>query len=209
MDPSTLAFLGVVTVIVVVPGPDMALVTRNVLRYGRRGGQWTVLGLMTGIGGWGLAAAIGVAAILAASATAFAVIKLAGAIYLIALGIVTLRHLDAPLAAVDRSGDASSVAGRRQLWLQGLLSAGLNPKLGVFFVTLLPPFVRPGDPAILRPAELAAIFAAVGLVWLLIFTELVVRASNLLQRPRPLRIVRGISGAVLVGLGLRVATADH
>jgi threonine/homoserine/homoserine lactone efflux protein len=209
MDPSTLAFLGVATVVVVVPGPDMALVTRNVLRHGRRGGQWTVLGVMTGIVGWGLAAAIGVAAILAASATAFAVIKLAGAIYLIGLGIATLHHLDSPLAAVDGSGNAGSIAGRRQLWLQGLLSAGLNPKLGVFFVTLLPPFVGPGDPAILRPAELAAIFAAVGLVWLLIFTELVVRASNLLQRPRPLRIVRGISGVVLVGLGLRVATAEH
>jgi len=209
MDPSTLAFLGVATVVVVVPGPDMALVTRNVIRYGRRGGQWTVFGVMTGIVGWGLAAAIGVAAILAASATAFAVVKLAGAIYLIGLGIATLRHLDAPLAAVDRSGAGAAAAGPRQLWLQGLLSAGLNPKLGVFFVTLLPPFVAPGDPAIVREAELAAIFAAVGLVWLLIFTELVARAADLLQRPRPLRVVRGLSGVVLVGLGLRVATSEH
>jgi len=209
MDASTLAFLGVDTVVVIVPGPDMALITRNVLRHGRRGGRWTILGVMTGIMAWGLAAAIGVAAILAASATAFTVVKLAGAVYLVGLGIATLRHLDAPLAATGGGGGAVANAGRRQLWLQGLLSAGLNPKLGVFFVTLLPPFVAPGDPPILRPAELAAIFAAVGLVWLLIFSELVARAADLLQRRGPLRIVRGVSGLVLVGLGLRVATAER
>jgi len=205
IDSTTIAFLGVAIVIVVVPGPDMALVARNTIGYGRRAGRLTVLGVMCGICGWAIAAAAGIATLLAASAAAFTVVKLLGAIYLVGLGLVTLRHLDAPVEV--ESPDPT--AGRRSLWLQGFLSAGLNPKLGVFFVTLLPQFIAPSDPAQLRSFELAGLFALVGMVWLLVFTELVARASGTLRRRRPMRALRAVSGMVLVGLGLRLAVSER
>jgi threonine/homoserine/homoserine lactone efflux protein len=189
---------------VVVPGPDMALVARNVFRHGRWAGVATSIGICTGVLGWAIAAAIGVAAILATSAVAFTVLKLAGAAYLIYLGITTLRARD-ELESVD--GRASSSMPFRQAWLQGLLSALLNPKLGVFFLTLLPQFIAPTDPFALRAIQLALLFELIGLAWLLIYTSMLAAIGNALARPGPRRAIRWATGTVLVGLGIRVAFA--
>ena len=95
MSDQLLAFIGVAIAVVVIPGPDMALVARNVYRHGRSAGFATSLGICTGILGWAVAAALGVATLLATSSVAFTVLKLAGAAYLIYLGITTLRSRDA------------------------------------------------------------------------------------------------------------------
>src|SRR4051794_13685245 len=192
MDSSTLAFIGVAIVIIVVPGPDMALVARNTLRHGRRGGLVTIAGISVGLGAWALAAGVGLAALLASSATAFDVVRLAGAAYLIALGLLTIRgprHAAAGAvgaggvpAGVVRAGvppaDDRRIEGRT-LSGQGFLSAALNPKLGVFFVTLLPAFAPASDT--LRPVQLALIFVVLGLTWLVIFMELLVRVGSLFR----------------------------
>src|SRR5687767_5286205 len=89
MDDRLLAFVGVSIAVVVIPGPDMALVTRNVVRHGRSAGFATSIGICTGVLGWAIAAGLGVSTILATSATAFTILKLAGAAYLIYLGIST------------------------------------------------------------------------------------------------------------------------
>lgn len=205
MDTATVAFIGVALVIVIVPGPDMALVARNTLRHGRVAGLATVAGILTGITGWAIAGAVGVATLLATSATAFAIVKVAGACYLIGLGIATLRSRREALLGAERTGRAS--LPRRTLWFQGFLSAALNPKLGVFFVTLLPQFVAPSDPPVLRSVELAVLFALIGLGWLVLFTELLSRLGSLFDRPAPQRAMRLVSGSVLVGLGLRLGLA--
>jgi threonine/homoserine/homoserine lactone efflux protein len=133
-------FLVVAIVVVVTPGVDMALVTRNALRDGRRAAVLTALGINLGILFWVIAAALGLAAVVAASATAFAAIKLAGALYLIYLGLRALRSSrrrrqpGRPTAA----GPADSL-GRGAL-RQGLVSNLLNPKIAVFFTSLLPQF---------------------------------------------------------------------
>lgn len=158
LDDRLLAFIAVSIAVVVIPGPDMALVARNVLRHGRSAGFATSVGICTGVLGWAVAAALGVATLLAASATALTVLKLAGAAYLIYLGITTLRGDDAP--AVAGASDGSRLPWHRA-WLQGLLSAMLNPKLGVFFLTLLPQFISPGDPPAARALQLAAVFEVI------------------------------------------------
>jgi len=94
MDDRLLAFVAVSIAVVVIPGPDMALVARNVLRHGRSAGFATSVGICTGVLGWAIAAALGVATLLATSAVAFTALKLAGAAYLIYLGITTLRARD-------------------------------------------------------------------------------------------------------------------
>ena len=135
MDDRLLAFVGVSVAVVVIPGPDMALVARNVLRHGRSAGIATSVGICTGILGWAVAAALGISTLLATSAIAFTALKLAGAAYLIYLGIATLRDRKPVVGSGpdDRAGLAWHLA-----WLQGLLSALLNPKLGVFFLTRCP-----------------------------------------------------------------------
>ena len=90
-------------------------------------------------------------------------------------------------------------------WLQGLLSALLNPKLGVFFLTLLPQFIAPGDPPAARALQLAVLFDLIGLAWLMTYSVMLGTAGAALNRPGPRRLIRWLTGTILVGLGARVA----
>jgi threonine/homoserine/homoserine lactone efflux protein len=200
MDPQLAAFLAIAVVVCVTPGPDMLLVLRNTVAGGRLVGAATVGGVIVGILGWSVVAVAGLAAVLAASATAFAVLKLAGAAYLVWLGIAAIRHAG---AAAEVPGHAARSLGHAAV--QGFLSAALNPKLGVFFLTLLPQFSDPvGAPA--RSLGFALLFAATGLVWLLVFTALVGSLAAILARPTVRRRIGQATGVVFIGLGLRVAT---
>lgn len=202
MDSQLLAFIGVAIVVVVLPGPDMALVARNVLRHGRSAGFATSVGICTGTVGWALAAAFGVSALLATSAIAFTALKLAGAAYLIFLGVTTLRSHDA--ANTDAATAGSGLRWHRA-WVQGTLSSLLNPKLGVFFLTLLPQFVASGEPPTVRILQLALLFDLIGLIWLLMYSTMLGAIGTVLNRPGPRRAMRRITGTILVGLGVRVA----
>jgi threonine/homoserine/homoserine lactone efflux protein len=202
MDDRLLAFVAVSVAVVVIPGPDMALIARNVLRHGRAAGFATSVGVCTGILGWAVAAAFGISTLLATSATAFTALKLAGAAYLIYLGITTLRAHDA-LGSIDAGGQARIPWHRA--WLQGLLSALLNPKLGVFFLTLLPQFISPGDSPAERSLQLAVVFDLIGLAWLLLYSAMLGALRTGLMRPGPQRFIRWLTGTILVGLGVRVA----
>lgn len=197
-----LAFLTLAVAVAVIPGPDMALIARNVVRYGRSAGYATSIGICTGILGWALAAGVGVSTLLATSATAFTVLKLAGAGYLVYLGISTLRARDVPM-------DPGSERGLRvrwsRAWMQGLVSALLNPKLGVFFLTVLPQFIDPGDAAPVRAFQLAILFDLIGLVWLLAYSTMLGAVRSVLDRPTPRRLLRVLTGVALIGLGTRVA----
>jgi threonine/homoserine/homoserine lactone efflux protein len=196
-----LPFIGVAVAVVVIPGPDMALVARNVFRYGRSAGFATSLGICTGILGWAIAAVLGIATILATSSIAFTALKVIGAAYLIYLGISTLRSHDAFAPPAD---DSPATLPAHLAYLQGLVSALLNPKLGVFFLTLLPQFIVPGQPPAARALQLAVIFDLIGLAWLFAYSVLLGALGRALgQTPR--RVIRWVSGTVLVGLGVRVA----
>jgi threonine/homoserine/homoserine lactone efflux protein len=195
-----LPFLAVAAVVVITPGVDMALVTKNALVHGRRQALATAFGVNAGIAAWTLAAALGVAALVQASAASFAVIKFAGALYLVYLGVQALRHA--------RRGHAEAPAvrpplGRAAAFRQGLLSNLLNPKIAIFFTSLLPQFV--GHATLPRLLLLGALFNAMGVVWLTGYALLAARGRAFLQRPRVRSALDYLSGAVLVGLGLRLA----
>jgi threonine/homoserine/homoserine lactone efflux protein len=195
-------FLAVAAIVVITPGVDMALVTRNALMHGRRAAVMTAFGINVGILFWVLAAALGLAAVVSTSATAFAAIKLAGALYLVYLGFQALRsaRMDRPESEpVPRSAPSGRLAFR-----QGLVSNILNPKIAVFFTSLLPQFVAVhgsvGDLLLL-----GLLFNAMGVGWLLCYAIAVARGRNVLARPRVRRTLDRISGLVLVGLGARLA----
>jgi threonine/homoserine/homoserine lactone efflux protein len=128
------AFLAVAAVVIVTPGPDTALIIRNTLRSGRRGGVLSAAGVITGQVTWTVATAAGVAAALAASEPVFRGVRYAGAAYLVYLGVTSLRGMRA--AAAARSGAP---------FRQGLVSNLTNPKMVVFFPALLPQFARSGE----------------------------------------------------------------
>jgi threonine/homoserine/homoserine lactone efflux protein len=197
-----LAFVGVVAVIVVVPGPDMALVLQNGIVRGRRAAVETALGINAGLLVWAVAAALGIAALLHASAPAFTAVKLAGAAYLVWLGLHALG------AAWRGRDDVSTVRARtRSPFRQGLLSNLLNPKIALVFTTLIPQFVRPGEAVALQTLLLAAIFICMGLIWLTSYALLVARLGALLKRPGVRRLLNAITGTVLTAFGLRLAFA--
>jgi threonine/homoserine/homoserine lactone efflux protein len=196
-----LAFLGVAVVVIVTPGQDTALTVRNTLAGGRRAGFRTALGVVSGQAVWALAASAGVAALLVASEPAFTALKLAGAAYLIYLGGQAL------LAAVRRrppSVHVQGTTGGREL-RQGLLSNLGNPKMAVFFSSLLPQF---GDsfPVLLA---LGLLFCALTLTWLSAYALAVARAGDVLRRPRVRRTLDAVTGTALVALGVRLATVER
>jgi threonine/homoserine/homoserine lactone efflux protein len=198
-----LAFAALAAAIVVVPGPDMALVLKNGLAGGRRAAVATSLGVNAGLVVWALAAALGLAALLRASSEAFTAVKLVGAAYLVWLGISALR--DAWRGA--RAG-AMTEDGSRNVspFRQGLLSNLLNPKIAIVFTTLIPQSIDGrGGSEVAQTFVLAAVFVAMGLVWLTSYALLVARAGAVLGRPSVRRVVSSAAGTVLVALGVRVA----
>ena len=184
-------FLVVAVIVVVTPGVDMALVTKNALAHGRRAALATAFGVNVGIALWTLAAALGVAAVVRASAAAFDVVKFAGALYLVYLGIQALRRRE------------RAVVARRRMspFRQGLISNALNPKIAVFFTSLLPQFGH-SLPALL---VLGALFNTIGLIWLTAYALAAARGRAALQRPRVRAALDDFSGVLLVGLGVRLA----
>jgi threonine/homoserine/homoserine lactone efflux protein len=196
-----LAFVGVAVVVIVTPGQDTALTVRNTLAGGRAAGVRTAAGVVAGQALWALAASVGVTALLVASEPAFVALKLIGAGYLVYLGVSSL------VAAARRRVDSehgTPANGGREL-RQGLISNLGNPKMAVFFSSLLPQF---GDtfPALLG---LGLLFCALTLAWLSAYALALARAGDLLRRPRVRRALDAVTGTALVLLGIRLAAADR
>jgi threonine/homoserine/homoserine lactone efflux protein len=194
------AFLGVSTLVIVTPGQDTALTIRNSLVGGRRGGVQTAIGVSLGQAVWAVATSLGVAALLRASEPAFLALRLVGAAYLLYLGLSALRSAFRRDRAVP--APHAGVPGPRSPLFQGLLSNLGNPKMAVFFTSLLPQFAGSFSGLL----ALGLIFCAMTLFWLTGYAIAVARAGDLLRRPRIRRAIEAFTGAVLVALGLRLAT---
>lgn len=199
-----LAFVAVAALVIVTPGQDTALTIRNTLTGGRRGGIATAVGVSSGQAVWALATSAGLAAVIVASERVFLALKLVGAAYLVYLGLHSLwrawvRHDSAPEAA------ARSL-GRGTAYRQGLLSNLGNPKMAVFFTSLLPQFASRDGSAFLDLLALGLLFCAMTVVWLAAYALAVDRASAFLRRPAVRRALDAVTGVVLVALGLRLAT---
>jgi threonine/homoserine/homoserine lactone efflux protein len=201
-----LPFLVASTLVTIVPGADIALITRQVFLGGTRLAQRTIIGNLSGIAVHGAALAAGLSALLVASATAYTVVKLAGAAYLIWLGIQTLRASRKPAVTPDAAPEMSSgPISPRRAYVQGLVSTVLNPKPALFFLTFIPQFIDRDRPVLGQTLFLTGIHIVVGLVWLTAYAQLVNRARQTLTRDHVRRWIERSTGAVLIALGVRVA----
>ena len=203
-----LAFLGVAALVIVTPGPDTALTVRNTLVGGRRAGVFSACGAVSGLLVWVTAASAGVAGLLVASEPAFVALKIVGAAYLVWLGASSLVH-------AWRSGEAAAEAlpprtlPPRTAYRQGLVSDLGNPKIAVFFTSLLPQFAGGQRPSFFSMLGLGLIFVCMTLTWLVLYVSAVARAGDVLRRPRMRRALDAVFGSVLIALGLRVASEQR
>jgi threonine/homoserine/homoserine lactone efflux protein len=188
------AFAPVAALLTLTPGAATAMVVRSAVSGGRRRALLTTVGNSLGVLAWGCFAAMGIAAVVATSAEAFTAVKLAGAVVLVVLGLQSLRGHREPArparGAPLRDGVVTSLA---------------NPKLAVFFVALFPQFVPAGASVLLSALLMAAMVVAFDLVWFSALAYLVARARRAFVEGPWLARVERVTGAVLVGLGVRLA----
>lgn len=201
-----LLFLPGSILVTLVPGADMALVMRQVFVGGTALAQRTIFGNLTGIVVHAAALGIGLSALLVASAEAYTVVKVAGAGYLIYLGVQALLSARRP-DTIDAEGARlpSRVPSMQTAYLQGLISTVLNPKPALLFLTYLPQFVDESRPVLPQIAFLAGVHILIGLIWMTLYAHLVARAHRTLTRGDVRRWLEGATGVVLIALGLRVA----
>jgi threonine/homoserine/homoserine lactone efflux protein len=194
-----IAFLAISALVIVTPGQDTALTIRNALLGGRRAALFTALGVSAGQALWALASAVGVAALLAASEPVFLALRLAGAAYLVWLGVQALASAlrrRNPELVHECTNLPARVAFR-----QGILSNLGNPKMAAFFLSLLPQFGSSFGALL----ALGLVFSCLTLMWLTAYGAAVARAGDFLRRSRVRRALDAAVGAVLVALGLRIA----
>jgi len=213
------------TLVILAPGPDSMLVMRNTMRGGRRAGWLTACGTLSGLVIWALAAALGLSALLRVSHVGYDILRFCGAAYLIWLGLTSLAHFRRkntaePVAQAGGSAPAvpgPTVPGRtrpgaarpRRAYLNGLLSNLLNPKISVFFMAFLPAFVPAGASAVGFSLVLGIWFIAETGLWLAVVAWLADRGVRWLRRPAVQRWMERITGIVLIGFGLRLATESR
>lgn len=198
------AFVAVSAVVICTPGQDTALTIRNTLAGGRRSGIATAGGVAIGQAVWTVAASAGVVALLSASEPAFRALKLAGAAYLLYLGAQSLYS-----AISRRARERPRIVGGNELAAsralrQGVLSNLGNPKMAVFFASLLPQFAPGGSGAFVALLALGLLFCSLTLAWLTLYALAVARARRLLVGPVR-RALDAITGVVLVAFGIRLA----
>jgi threonine/homoserine/homoserine lactone efflux protein len=203
-----IAFLGVSALVIVTPGQDTALTIRNTLLGGRQAGGFTALGVSAGQAVWAAATSFGLAALLVTSEPAFVALKLVGAAYLVILGGQALWS--AVRGRRYRTGSAAGTGLRPAVaFRQGVVSNLGNPKMAVFFTSLLPQFAPAGRASFVSLLLLGLLFCAMTLVWLAAYAAAVARAGDILRRSAVRRALDGVMGTVLVALGIRLATTQR
>jgi len=207
-----LAFIGTSIIVIVTPGPDTATTIRSTLLAGRTGGICTVAGIAVGQTVWALATSVGLAALLVASTPLFLTIKYLGAAYLIYLGIHALYEALWPPGQDSGLELENHPHGRASPWIafrQGLISDLGNPKMAVFFASLLPQFAPSGPGAFVGLLSLGLVFALMTFSWLTLYAIVVSRAGDFLRRSSIRRTIEGVTGTLLIALGLRIAAEQR
>lgn len=212
MSTSFIAFLAVSVVVIVTPGPDTALTIRNSIAGGRPAGLATAFGVSVGQLVWAIATSLGLVAVLLASEPVFHALRLAGAAYLVYLGVQSLRAAFAksPGSVLGgRDAGRASPLGSARAFSQGVINDLANPKMAVFFASVLPQFAPQGQGMLSHLILLGLVFSLLTLAWLALYACVVASAGALLRGSRLRRAIDGIAGAALLGFGLRVATAER
>jgi threonine/homoserine/homoserine lactone efflux protein len=205
LGSAVVTFAVVALALTLTPGLDTALVLRSALTRGRGDAAATAVGIVAGLFVWGAAAAVGVSALLTVSQLAYDVLRYAGAAYLVWFGVrLLVRAARGTVAAEpDRVFRGSAWRAARQ----GLSTNLLNPKVGVFYVALLPQFLPPHDNPLAVGLLLAGVHGAMTLAWFAVLITLASALGRRLRRPATVRAIDGVTGTTLVGFGIKLAVS--
>ena len=200
---AVLAFAVAAALLTLTPGLDTALVLRTAAVEGTAQARFALAGICTGLFLWGTATSLGLSALIAFSNAAYNALRIAGAFYLVYLGVQMWRRKH----SFEVSTVGPSIAGpgaHRWLW-RGMLTNVLNPKVGVFYVTLLPQFIPRGGSVIGYSLLFTSIHVVEGIVWLTILTTAVRPLRSWLSRRSVMRALDCGTGTVLIGCGVALA----
>ena len=195
-------YIALCIMLIILPGPDTAIVTKNTLTIDRIAGLKTMAGTLCALMIHTTMAVVGLSAILVKSAIAFSIIKYVGAIYLVYLGVRTLlamRKRKAP--TVDAIPDQKANSS----FLQGFFTNLLNPKVAVFFLTFLPQFVSSGTNPLIPFLLLGITYTVLTFVWFIFYVSLLHKVRQFMNRPSTQKVMEGLTGIVLVGFGIKLA----
>ncbi|MGA4539910.1 LysE family translocator [Uniformispora flossi] len=210
MDTATAlwSFTLVVGLLTLTPGLDTALILRTAALGDRRQAWGAVLGIQTGTFVWGVLTSLGITALLTASHAAYTALRWAGAAYLVVMGARMLYDTwrRRPVAAV--SAEPASSGGTFASWRRGTLTNLLNPKVGAFYVALLPQFIPQGAPHVAFGVALTSIHIALGLIWSSVLIGFARVLRSWLAKPVARRVLDRITGTLIAGFGLRLAWAE-
>lgn len=191
--------------LILLPGPDTAIATRNTVTAGTKGGFKTMLGTCCALLIHTSAAVFGLSAIIVKSALLFSVFKYVGAVYLVYLGIKTLWGLKNNQADNGTVVPAKSSYESHSCFKQGFLTNLLNPKVAVFFLTFLPQFVDPGNKTFLPFLIMGITYTVLTALWCIFYIYLLNQISTFMKKPRTQAIFEGLTGTVLIGFGIKLA----
>lgn len=201
-------FLVMCILLIILPGPDTAIATKNTLTVSRKGGLQTIIGSCCGLLIHTCAAVIGLSAIIVKSAYIFAVLKYVGAVYLCYLGIKTLwtlRSIRTQSPVVDDVGSIEHKYSHQSCFKQGFLTNVTNPKVAVFFLTFLPQFVDGNSGTFFPFLIMGLIYTALTMLWFIFYVYLLDRISAFMKKPSTKAVIEGLTGAILIAFGIKLA----
>lgn len=191
--------------LIILPGPDTAIVTKNTLILGRTGGVRTMFGTCCALLIHTLAAVAGLSAIIVKSSLLFSVFKYVGAVYLVYLGIKTLWALRNQNTATTTEMTAENKYESKSCFKQGFLTNILNPKVAIFFLTFLPQFVDSESNTFIPFLIMGITYTVLTVVWFLFYIYLLNQISTFMKRPKTRMVIEGLTGTVLIGFGIKLA----
>lgn len=198
-------FVFMCMLLIILPGPDTAIATKNTLTVGRIGGLKTALGTCCALLIHTSAAVFGLSAIIVKSAFLFSVFKYVGAIYLIYLGIKTLWALRKKEVAASVEMNTAKQFENKSCFKQGFLTDLLNPKVAVFFLTFLPQFVDAGSDTFVPFLIMGFTYTVLTAIWFFLYVYLLNQISTFMKKPKAQNMIEGITGAILIGFGIKLA----
>ena len=191
--------------LIILPGPDTAMTTKNTLSVGRSGGMKTLFGTCCALLIHTFAAVVGLSAIIVKSALLFSIFKYAGAIYLTYIGFKTLWSLRSNEVVASDVTNGENKYGKQSCFRQGFLTNLLNPKVAIFFLTFLPQFVDRGSDTFFPFLIMGITYTVLTLFWFILFIYLINQISAFMKKPSTQKVVQGITGIALLGFGLKLA----
>ncbi|MFS0864371.1 LysE family translocator [Fredinandcohnia sp. 179-A 10B2 NHS] len=191
--------------LIILPGPDTAIATKNTLTVGRSGGIKTALGTCCAILIHTSAAVFGLSAIIVKSALLFSVFKYVGAVYLIYLGVKTFWSLRKKEETTSIEMTTKNQFENTSCFKQGFLTNILNPKVAVFFLTFLPQFVTSESNTFLPFLIMGITYTVLTAIWFILYVYLINQISAFMKKPKTRNIIEGITGGILIGFGIKLA----